>query len=238
MSNKIGVLTVAFDADEFIDANAKQFEGFNLFHLVVCSKTPWHGKKKDEKTFIKAAANKNLNSIIGDYTSDAAQRNAGLTYLQRNGVDWTLVVDADEFWEKKEIIKLLREIEKNYFADAITAPNMHVYWKDMNSRIYPDPQPDNPIVAIRTKRRFDWSRLADVPMKVQSEAEFHHLSYVRSDEKMHQKMIGSEHSHELVPKWYENVWKKDSMSNLHPVIPQQFAYFENRPVPDEIKELF
>lgn len=241
MSNRIGVLTVAFDAERFIDANAKQFEGLNLFHVVVCSKTPWHGKIKDEKTFIKAAANKNLIPILGDYTSDAAQRNAGLRYLNRHGIEWTLVVDTDEFWTKNNLIILLREIEKNkYIVDTITAPKMHVYWKTMDNRIYPDPQPDNPIVAIKTDKEFSWSRLSEIQKRMETEAEFHHLSYVRTDEEMRIKMMGSEHQHEIVPKWYENVWMKGSpvLGGLHPVVPSQFQYTTHEPVPNEIKELF
>lgn len=240
MSNKIGVLTVSFNESELIEANIKQFKKFNFLQVIVYSTRAWHGGEKwDQKYPVDKWDKNKLNFMVGDFTNDAGQRNEGLSYLWERGIDWTLVVDSDEFWTEDSINKLLKDIEKNKnSAKVITAPNMHVYWKTRNKRINPDPQPDNPVVAMRTDQRFRWSRLNDCPERVETQADFHHLSYVRDDEKMRQKMAGSEHAHELIPGWYENVWMTDRTTNLHPVIPEQFACLSYESVPKEIEELF
>lgn len=237
----VGVLTVAFKAERFYKQNIDQFIGV-LPHFIVCAKTSWHGKLKDDTTITKILSYGYgaVNTIVGDYTSDAAQRNAGLRYMGRNGFDWAIIVDTDEFWEREKINILLQDIKKySAYVDAISAPNMHVYWKTWEDRIWPDPQPDNPIVAIKTNKEFTWSRLSEGTQRAQTEADFHHLSYVRTDEEVREKMIISEHSHEFVKNWYEEVWKnKNRTHDLHPVVPSQFAYTEKRPIPEELQELF
>lgn len=244
MSNNIGVLTVAFKAERFIEANIKQFKKFNLQHVVVCGKKSWRGDLPNDNTG-KLARDNGAYVLEVDFGIDAAQRNMGLALLNGMGIDWALVVDADEFWTEHNIRTLLADIDCMEYTkkgvDVITAPNMHVYWKTWNHRIFPDPQQDNPVVAIRTNIKFDWSRL---PYKfnrsAETSAEFHHLSYVRNDREAYEKMLISEHAHEISPDWYKNVWLKwkDGDTNLHPVIPEIFAETKYNPVPDEIKELF
>jgi hypothetical protein len=244
LNNKIGILTVAFAAERFVGPCMKQFADTDIPHFVVVTDAPWHGKLKDYKTYIEAEKNKNKKDFIlgGTYTSDAAQRNAGLRYMARKGIEWAIVVDTDEFWTKKDLNILLGEIDQyGRMVDVITAPYMHVYWKTLDRRIYPDPQSDNPVVVIKTSSSFGWSRLPEHTVRMaQTEAEFHHLSYVRTDEEMRTKMMVSEHNHEWKKDWYERVWKiwKDEETHLHPVVPEQFMKAVVDPVPKEIYDIF
>jgi hypothetical protein len=233
---KIGALTLAFRERDFIKANIKQFDGVDIHHLVVCSNTAWHGDYQRDRTY-EFARHAGADVVIQNFGADAQQRNYGLRHLAREGCDWALVVDADEFYTKRNIYKLIDCLDDQY--DVITAPRMSVYWKTPEYRIIPDPQPDNPIVAIKTDKEFSWSRLSDEKNRTTTSAHFHHLSYVRSDKEMKIKMGVSEHVGEWIEGWYPNVWEAwtPESENLHPVVPSQFQKTIIRPVPDEIMEL-
>ncbi len=235
MANEVGILTVVHNLDYFVQPNANQFDGMGLPHYFVHSTVPWHGEGFVEAKFAQGS---NVINLLGQFRSDALQRNYGLASMRADGIRWAIIVDVDEFWEQEQIKILLKSLNNGH--DVVRAPNMHVYWKSMSGRIYPDPQPDNPVVALRTNQLFTWSRLTDAQNGVTTDAEFHHFSYVRTNEEMQEKIAGSEHNHEWVPDWYEKVWLPWRLAdaNLHPVIPEQFKYVDINPVPDEILELF
>jgi hypothetical protein len=54
----------------------------------------------------------------------------------------------------------------------------------------------------------------------------HHLSYVRSDEEVREKLRMFDHAHEVVPGWFERVWKgwdaDPKMEDLHPTKPEAY----------------
>lgn len=237
MNNKVGVLTVAYKAERFMAANIRQFRSFGLPHYVVCSDRPWRGEGNNDMT-MDIVEEEGANLVYINSGVDHQQRNHGLAHMKMQGIEWALVVDTDEFWEEKELYFLLKSLKDD--VDVVRAPNMHVYWKTMGLRIQPDPQPDNPVVAIRTNQQFKFSRLTDARNGWTTGAEFHHFSFVRSDEEMRQKISGSEHNHEWIPEWYEKIWTGWTLGdpNLHPVVPSQFADVVFDPAPNEILELF
>lgn len=236
MNSKIAVLTVAFRERNFITACVNQFKNFDLHHLVVCSNTPWHGQHDRDDTY-ELALKAGAEAVLYNFTSDAQQRNYGLRYLKSKGYDWALVVDADEFYTRSNIKKLINSLSDRY--NVVRAPNMSVYWRSPEYLIMPDPQPDLPIVAIKTDQEFSWSRLSNANLSGLTDAHFHHLSYVRTNYDMRVKMDISEHSNELVPNWYNDVWMtwRPGNNNLHPVVPSQFSTTIYHPVPDEIRGL-
>ncbi len=236
MPDKIAILTVAFRERNFIQACIKQFAGFELRHLIVCSNTPWHGHHDRDDTY-NIARKSGADAVLYNFSSDAQQRNYGLRYLQSEGYDWALIVDADEFYTQENINKLLNSLSDRH--NVVRAPNMSVYWKTPEYLINPDPQPDLPIVAIKTDQKFSWSRLSDANLGGLTDAHFHHLSYVRSNYDMRVKMDISEHTNEVVPNWYNDVWMTwtPEKINLHPVVPHQFASTSYKPVPNEIRSL-
>ena len=82
-----------------------------------------------------------------------------------------------------------------------------------------------PITVCKPSVKFKWARLAECRIKhLPQDIRCKHLSYARSDKDMEIKLKNFSHSHELVPGWYENVWKgwKPEMQNLHPVNPPEY----------------
>src|SRR3990172_10364129 len=101
---KIGILTVAFNEPEFIVPCIKQFEGFNFPHLILVSNKPWGGNYQMDNTWALAKMYNIYGDVIIDYWPDAkSQYNYGLEFLEKQGFDWVLIVDADEFYTSVDI---------------------------------------------------------------------------------------------------------------------------------------
>lgn len=241
MSNKVAVLTVAFNEPTLIGPCVRQFKGvIPLYHMVLVSENPWRGGIQSDfgLTGVKANDNGADNVIQGYWSGQAEQFNFGLEILEDMGFEWAIICDADEFYTYHDIGKLLKDIN---FCDredmqAIVAPRMDVYWKFPFFKIIPA-QHDSPIIAIRTEERFLDKRHSEVTRRYSAHGTLHHFSYVRSDSEMKKKINTFEHSHEFdTEKWYRNKWQNWNINSedLHPVVPEQFKKAVFDPAPEEI----
>jgi glycosyltransferase involved in cell wall biosynthesis len=240
---KIGIITVAFNEQDFIVPCIKQFDGFNFPHLVLVSNKPWRGMYEMDNTWVLAKmANSDPENVIVDYWPDqATQFNYGLELLEKDGFDWALIVDADEFYTAEDIGRLVGRIRTTEY-DAIYASFMNVYWKSPEYQLFPD-QEDYPIIAIKTNKRFKDKRHVEsnvITTGTPTDLTLYHMSYVRTNEQMKKKIKTFEHSHEFdTDRWYEDTWTwwKPGHKFLHPVIPSQFEGTIEKPAPDEIRNL-
>lgn len=235
---KIGVVTVVYNEERFIKACVGQFAPYDIAHLVLISKKPWHGDSYPQDKTGEYAAEAGASVVEKVWKSEAEQRNYGQIFFEKMGYDWVLIVDADEFYTPQTIANLIEFLRLSN-DEALTTPNMLVYWKDENYRISPL-QTDNPIIAVRPKLRFSKARQAEghregVP------AILHHMSYVRTDDEMKKKISSFEHAVDFnIKDWYDNVWLRwtPDKRNLHPVNPPQFEKAILNPIPIEIQEYF
>lgn len=239
---RIGVVTVAFNEPEFIGPCIKQFDGFFFPHIVLVSKKPWRGDYVMDDTWLRAKMALQNGEVITDvWPGQAEQFNAGLEILAAEGVDWALIVDADEFYTPSDIGRLVGQI-RNTKYDAITATHMDVYWKSPEFLLLPE-QYDYPIIAIKTNKRFKSKRHVESSVTTTSSSpdiRLQHMSYVRTDNQMKKKIECFEHSHEFdTETWFNNVWMpwNDTSRNLHPVVPTQFQGTVYKPAPKEVLEL-
>ncbi len=238
----IGIITTVFNEPDFIKPCIKQFDGFNFPHLILVSKKPYCGDIAMDETWALAQMNINNGEVfIGEWSNQADHINTGLEILGADGIDWALIVDADEFYTPEDIGRLVGQIRTTKY-DAIYASFMDVYWKTPSHKIRPD-QYDYPIVAIRTNCRFKDKRHVQssvITTGTLKEITLHHMSYVRTDNQMKKKIESFEHSREFnTTNWFNDVWLpwNEDSKNMHPVVPQQFeaAYFS--PAPSEILDL-
>lgn len=234
---KIGIITVVFNEKNLIKPCIEQFDGFGLPHLVLVSSTPWRGDYAMDETWAIAKMNIQLGDVIVDSWADqAVQFNFGLQWLQKNGIDWALIVDADEFYTASALGQLIGQI-RACRAEAISAPLMQSYWKTPEYRLFPE-QDDNPIIAIRTDQRFTDKRASDAARE-HSSVTMHHMSYVRSDEEMIKKINTFEHSHEFDKEgWFNGVWLPwtPDHTNLHPTVPSKWQKAIYDPAPYSIRK--
>jgi glycosyltransferase involved in cell wall biosynthesis len=234
---KVGILTVAYNEEQFIGACIKQFQHTGLEHLVLLSLNPWNGASFKPDRTNDIASKLGAEVVVGDWDTEAHQRNYGLNYFKEKDYDWVLIVDADELYSPEDIAKLSYSLEQD--VEAIVANDMVVYWKDINHVVTPK-QEDRPIIAIRPDQKFIVARQSFSNIG-ETEARLHHLSYVRDDEGMLKKIKSFSHAVDFnTDEWYEQVWLDwaEGDCDLHPVNPHQFATTLKKEAPDWMKELF
>lgn len=162
--------------------------------------------------------------VISRYwLTEAEQRNDGLSTLQALGCDWCLIVDDDEMFNRKDLYAAKDIISRELTSTAFLLSQV-IYWKDRQTAI------ENPTLALPAFAStvpgqifFNEGRCYMVssgkwtvfPAEV---IMCHHLSYVRTEEKMRRKLAAFSHADQTKADWMEQTWTRwnPSMENLHP----------------------
>jgi len=187
------------------------------------------------------------HKIIGIYRKgwypETEERNAGIEMLEKLGFQFTYTIDADELldtWDAKRIQEVLETTNLNEVYVSKTL----CYWKSENYRIDP-PEPSSQfLVGLRLHQGIKFKSIRhtltpDGYHEIQH-LKMHHMSYARSDEQVKKKLGRWSHTADLVPDWFDNVWKAwdtdHSMENLHPTNPELYKRVIPVP-PDELPEV-
>lgn len=229
---KIAVLTLAYNAADTLPAVLANWGGIVDKHLVLVSRTPWHGARSaDDGTF--EIANKfkcgvtEYQAVLGDWRSETDQRNWGLGNLYE--YDWVLIVDADELYTREAqhaLFKVIEEgvqkapdIEDMTQAPCYRAEKVVTYFKK-NNLILDPPDTHLPVILVNPKEvLFHEHRIPNTDNQPVIPITMHHLTYLRPDEKIRDKMYQFEHYHEVNTKWYVDVWK--NFKPKQPLLPGQ-----------------
>lgn len=158
--------------------------------------------------------------------SEHAARNAAMEIL--SDCDHVFIIDSDEILSL-DALKLLRAVCERSNPRAIAA-RFYTYWKTPEFRI--DPPETIPLeasapVVVRKDVRFTRHRIIESgDVLIPPVFMVHHLSYVRTDEEMLEKLRTFGHADEVVPRWFEDVWKRwdinPNIENLHPTRPEAY----------------
>jgi hypothetical protein len=201
--------------------------------LILIANQPWNGPPRCTESSLQCVAEfpdpqKKINVIRGDWKSEREQRNEGLHLLEKWGIEYCLVVDADEVYDPLQLRRMMIFAPCLPEIDCWHIP-MVTYWKSIRYRIDP-PEPFQPMVLLRVGRvRFVENRIArgeNHALIAPHVAVMHHLSYARSDEEIWTKIHSFSHAAEVKPDWYERVWKgwdaDHAMQNLNPAFPEAY----------------
>jgi glycosyltransferase involved in cell wall biosynthesis len=209
---KIAVCTVAYNEAEWIKACVEQFKPLISRHLVLVSAVPWFGEplRNDGTAEIAAAAGAEV--YVQHWASESEQRNWGLARLY--DYDYVLIIDADEFFSRSRLQSLITQLG-DARGPCYRAAEMHTYWKTTDYVCYPYEAWDAPVIAVDPKRtKFNWQRQIQ-PIEENRRivaptlpVRLYHMSWVKSDEKVLEKISTFSHATHIRPGWYENVWKK------------------------------
>lgn len=158
--------------------------------------------------------------VEGNWRSENETRNAGMELL--SDCDYVFMVDSDEVLLEEDLDLLRRLCAKD--EHRIIGVRLDTYWKSPEYRI--DPPEDGLIrMVLRGDVRIEGLRGVQGAVEV-ADVRCRHLSYVRTDEELREKLRLFSHATDIRPGWYENVWKawdlNHDLTNLHPVHPPAY----------------
>ncbi|MCE9584597.1 MAG: hypothetical protein K8T20_19070 [Planctomycetes bacterium] len=159
--------------------------------------------------------------LEGVWSGEAATRNAGIDFLE--DCEHVIGIDTDEVFSEKDL-RAIVSVCRDERPEILAVP-LHTYWKTSQHRIEP-PEPGTIKLVLRRDRRY--AGLRTVAGNVRTlDAWCHHLSYVRTDAELQEKLQTWGHAQEVVPGWFERVWKgwdsNHELHDLHPVHPAAYA---------------
>lgn len=211
---KYAVATIAYNEAEIIGACIRNWKGLVDKHLVLVSSKPWNGKSYPDDGTADIARKLGAEVVVGDWTTEAFQRNEGLAILY--DYDYVLIVDPDELYEKETQQNILKALNKpidiswrsDKHLQAFRIEHIKTYWKTTDYTVDPEDH-HKPIVAVDPKqlichehRQFG----ADYVPIIKGTC--HHVSWVKSDEKVKEKIQSYSHADAIEKEWYQNVWKE------------------------------
>lgn len=159
---------------------------------------------------------------IRERTVEADLRNTGMEIL--SDCDHIFTIDSDEIIPDWALIRLRDTAARGHRAVAC---HFRTYWKSPHYEIQP-PDRIPAVVILQRGTRFQYMRVLEGDPHVLNEQLVYHLSYVRSDDEVMEKIRLYAHAHQISHRrWFDNVWKVwdscKTLQNLHPVRPTSFG---------------
>lgn len=234
---KFATLTIAYNEEKLIGG---LLDGISDLDNYVMISKPFH---IDTFTFDKTeeiVKEHGANVIRKDFESQLDERNWGMDFLQKEGYEYIFIFDADEYYLKEDIPKMIEFVEA-YGSEAFKSNhNDYIYWKNEHWHF----RHGGFTICLRADIRFapgdrtiqtkDIKELPDwLPM--------HHFSYSRTDEEMKVKITTRDFSRRVLKNWYDEVWLKwtPEMRDLGPVSPKVFSIaLPTIDMPQEILERY
>ncbi len=205
------------------------------------SETPWHGEASDQAAIVDrirglADPAQKIRIVRGRWSDEATQRNEGLRLVAEAGAEYCMVIDADEIYDTAQLRAAMTLVRQNPRVDCWRV-SCFTYWKSSRYRV--DPPEATPFaVFVRTgtgrfvdNREYQADRQVAMP---QETLMCHHMSYARSNAQVLRKITTFGHARQVVPGWYENVWRKwdedRSLENLNPCWPTAYRRIVEQPL--------
>lgn len=220
-------MIVAFREERLIKQCINQFNEIADKVVVAVSTKPWRGSLKPDNTY-KLAKSTFAKVKKGRWKTEADQRNWCMEKLSK--MDYVLICDTDMFFERKELkkIKRMKLTERQYGCRMVT------YWKNYYTSIYPR-FPHNSFL-IKSDCKFEQDNRIENYTHLPKLLPINcfHLSWVKTDKEVLEKITSYSHSHEIIDGWYENIWLKDVRVNFAPTVPTDYLKTKKYDLPKEI----
>jgi hypothetical protein len=174
---------------------------------------------------------------LHSWEKEEDQKNWGMEML--TDVDWVFITATDMYMSKESIFTMCDFLENEKNPNNAYGCACKTYWKNLDTIV----KPDHPfiIAAIKHNVRFDYSSriVGQTDHKMIPGVQMHHLSWVKTDDEVLDKIKSYTHADEVLMNWYNEVWKKwhEDMTGIHPITPSDYKYTTNYPLPDEIRVL-
>jgi glycosyltransferase involved in cell wall biosynthesis len=236
---KIAVCYIAHDDHWFLAESIKSYAPAGPV-FVFLSDQPWNGEPGEWKKTEQIAKAAGAKVVKGTWLTEEAHRKAASDYLLSKGFTHAFIPDGDEIIEERLLQRIVRVAEQD-LADRVYV-EWDTYWHNPEYVIRPRERftPCQMINLERTRnvtlRGFD----GGAPLALNAEHGLvHHLSYAGPDERIRRKISTWSHHNELVPGWFDRVYKgwevNKTLRELHPTQPQAYGFAERIHVPEILK---
>jgi hypothetical protein len=248
---RIASHVLLYNQDKWILQNIANAAPFVEKIYVAWSEEPWLYNKNARKDF-KNKSNLDVLKqseffdkivlIRGKWDTEEAQRNACVEAAKKDGMDYLLIHDADEFYTYEDFGKIIQGISNNPGFDYYKTGWIS-FWKDFSNIIikgdgqyiigYPE-------IALNLKKdiKFQRCRRLTGSKYFILDALCYHASYVLTDDECWEKINTWGHSHQFnTKKWFDEKWKawNENSRNLHPITPSD--WFKTEKFKGELPEV-
>lgn len=227
----ISAVYCVYEDSGFLEESIKRIYPVMDMILILLDTIPWMGEPDNallSATYAKILGfpdpSHKIEIVCRHWATEAEERNFGNKYLLDRGIDWALIVDDDELYNRADMKSLVSKL--NIEEYSVYLFKHQLYWKDRNCVLDSTDCYFPSIISTKAGRvAFSSNRMVTVFEGKQwicvtpETVICHHMSYVRSDEKMLRKTQFFSHAKDIRVGWYENVWLawKEDMKNLHPL---------------------
>ncbi len=214
----------------------------DIFNIVGISK-PWMGTHTYFDKSEEYAREMGAYVLKQDFRTEHEQRTAISKLAKEMGYDYVLIIDADEFYTREDIQKIIKKIEETR-SEVYKIATEVLFWKNENWETIPRIK-NARVGAVKAGLDFRLTRNPNSNSEINYfpvDAIMYHFSYAGSDEHIYSKISHFSHAAEMNPLWFEEVYKKwtPEMENLHPSVGASHYFKKAIPVecPEEIKLRF
>jgi len=236
---KVAAHVLMYDAQKWILRMIENSAPFVDRIYVAYSPVPWTKYNKNAREEFsnqctpEILENSNYQDrieIIEDtWEAEEDQRNACLERARKDGMDFLLIHDADEFYLAKDYQRLIALLEKNSSYELFKTPWCS-FWKSFSWVIKGSGRHNivgYPQVAVNCNSNiaFESARATTEARELTLDCLCYHASYVLTDEEVWSKISTWGHAHQFDrKKWFETVWKQwtPRSRNLHPISPRDW----------------
>tara|TARA_B110000977_G_C11072109_1_gene489875 strand:+ start:1487 stop:2371 length:885 start_codon:yes stop_codon:yes gene_type:complete len=167
----------------------------------------------------------NIEILEGDWKYEEDMRNACFEAAKKQGFDWFLTQDADEFYDEKGWELILKELKKS-INDDFYQTTWFNFWKSSEYVVLENGniKSKNANFALRCKKniKFIRKRLANIETAKVIDSECYHYGYVHTNEQMKNKIETWSHTNDFNKyNWITNKWLnwQENTLNLNPTNP-------------------
>lgn len=229
-----GALTLAYNQEEYLEAMLRGIAPHCARLYVMHSQVPFtrynpqaRGEftRADRTAEILARLQRELPHLAvrtGEWACEDDMRNAGLDAAMADGLDYLMVVDADEFYRDGVVPAVQRSVlalpeADSWWCRTVVPFKRCDYVIDRDDEYLPVAVRLDPAIRF-TNRRIPAGRRARLPQ----ELAFFNMGFLLPDARMYEKTRTWSHAHQLPGRWFEEKWLgwSPATRNLHTRVPE------------------
>jgi GT2 family glycosyltransferase len=227
---RFDAVVCVYDDDSWLSPTiASVYDAVEAIWFLV-GEQPWNGAPSDQSALVERIQAlpdpaRKFQIVRGTWADEAAQRNEGLRLVGEAGADYCFVLDADEIYDTPQLRQAMALVRENPQIDCWRL-SCFTYWKSYRYRVDPPEAITAPVFVRVGTGRFLENRMYHAPVHAnipQATLMFHHMSYARTDEQILRKITTFGHAKDVVPGWYEQVWRRwdrdHGLQDLNPCWP-------------------